>query len=276
MMKEDLRMEEWFDGKLIRIDYLEFDHIFVVSDVHNDYINLTKAVKKLQMDKEHNLLIIAGDLIDRGYQPHPEELLDYVFDGVEKGNIIYLKGNHESMLCEHIRSEYHPSVEPEFREQYHYNTLQILEQRGYTDEMIRELGEKLEKLPLMVEIETGDTLYRIGHAELPDKELTLKHIVEKDVVWGDYFWQAYYSRFFKNKDGKKLILITGHLPTAKLREEFERIYNDRRDYQIWFSDEKNGLLVQKIDIDCGNGYREFIPSVHLGVLKLGTMETFYF
>ena len=92
------------------------------------------------------------------------------------------------MLCEHIRSEYHPSVEPEFREQYHYNTLQILEQRGYTDEMIRELGEKLEKLPLMVEIETGDTLYRIGHAELPDKELTLKHIVEKDVVWGDYFW----------------------------------------------------------------------------------------
>ena len=68
--------------------------------------------------------------------------------------------------------------------------------------MIRELGEKLEKLPLMVEIETGDTLYRIGHAELPDKELTLKHIVEKDVVWGDYFWQAYYSRFFKNKDGR--------------------------------------------------------------------------
>lgn len=93
----------------------------------------------------------------------------------------------------------------------------------------------------------------------------VKHIMEKDVVWGDYFWQAYYSRFFKNKDGKKLILITGHLPTAKLREKFERIYNDRRDYQIWFSDEKNGLLVQKIDIDCGNGYREFIPSVHLGV-----------
>lgn len=267
-------MEELYNGKVIRINENEYQNIFVVSDIHNDFNTFMEAVETLKINKSNNLLVIAGDLIDRGKQP--KELLDYVFKESERKNdVIYLKGNHEDMLVDYIRSELHPSVPICCREPYSYNTPEILmSENGFSEEMMLELAERLSKLPLVLEIEFKEEIFRIGHASLPDK-MNMKKIFDEDILWGEQLWESYYTRYYKN-ERKMLRLITGHIPTKMIRVNLGNLTDDEWNFHIWFSDDKNGELVQKIAIDCGNAFRSIYKNAYLGFLNLKTMETFYF
>ena len=70
---------------------------FIVSDVHGHYDILRKTLKENGFDEKNreHVLVVAGDLFDRGRQPN--EIIKYVNDLYEN-NFIYIRGNHEDLL----------------------------------------------------------------------------------------------------------------------------------------------------------------------------------
>ena len=75
--------------------------IFCVSDIHGHYTLLKRTLDEVGFieNDERHLLIVCGDLFDRGYESR--EVFEYL-NSVQ--NKILIKGNHEDMLL-HILSK---------------------------------------------------------------------------------------------------------------------------------------------------------------------------
>lgn len=79
---------------------------FVVADVHGFYDEMTAALNAQGFDVKNpeHMLIICGDLMDRGLQPL--EMQAYVLDMLEKEKVILIRGNHEDLALEMIDNFY--------------------------------------------------------------------------------------------------------------------------------------------------------------------------
>lgn len=267
----------------VHIDANKYKDIWMCSDVHNDFYNFKKAVDELSIDKNGNLLIIAGDLLDRGLRPN--ECIQFCLNGWTEDkshecDVLYLMGNHEKMLIDYIASEFDESVPVDRRERYHYNTIELLQLpfggTCYSDDDIRRLRKLLIKLPLLCEVESDDVIYRIAHAAVPD-DTEILNIDMDYVLWGDVYYSYYYDEHSSNNytGTKKLCRISGHVPTCKLRKKLKCLTGNDTDSDIWVDEDNRGNLI--IDIDCGNGIRAYTSKdSKLGFLNLKTMETHYF
>jgi serine/threonine protein phosphatase 1 len=71
---------------------------FVTSDVHSYFDELMTALSEKGFDKdnEEHILCICGDLFDRGSQT--VELFEFVKSLQEKNRLVYVAGNHETLL----------------------------------------------------------------------------------------------------------------------------------------------------------------------------------
>lgn len=71
---------------------------YIMSDLHGSYVQMEKALKFWDPEKEH--LVIMGDLIDRG--PGSLEVVQKAMELKEKypDSVTVLKGNHEEMFLE--------------------------------------------------------------------------------------------------------------------------------------------------------------------------------
>ena len=76
---------------------------FVVSDVHSAYTPLINALTKAGFDKSNNnhMLIICGDLFDR--LDETVKVFEFVKELQKQGILIYIKGNHESLLFDCVK-----------------------------------------------------------------------------------------------------------------------------------------------------------------------------
>lgn len=88
-----------FNKKSVKYNDKDWDRIISIGDIHGCYnklINLLNQVKPTNKD----LLIFHGDYTDRG--ENNVECMRFVLKMVNYKNIIFLLGNHELMLLEHI------------------------------------------------------------------------------------------------------------------------------------------------------------------------------
>lgn len=71
---------------------------FVTSDIHSFFDELIAALteKGFEMDNEDHVLCVCGDLFDRGTQPR--QLFEFVKRLQAQDRLIYVAGNHESLL----------------------------------------------------------------------------------------------------------------------------------------------------------------------------------
>ena len=71
---------------------------FVTSDVHSFFDELMTALneKGFERDNLDHILCVCGDLFDRG--PKSVELFEFVKELQEQDRLIYVSGNHESLL----------------------------------------------------------------------------------------------------------------------------------------------------------------------------------
>lgn len=71
---------------------------FVTSDVHSFFDELMTALteKGFEMDNKDHILCVCGDLFDRGTQPR--KLFEFVKELQAQDRLIYVAGNHESLL----------------------------------------------------------------------------------------------------------------------------------------------------------------------------------
>ena len=79
---------------------------FVVSDIHGYYSSLQKALtqKGFDIDDPNHMLIICGDMMDRG--DCPVQMQTYVKQLIIKKKVILIRGNHEDVAVDLIRNYY--------------------------------------------------------------------------------------------------------------------------------------------------------------------------
>lgn len=88
---------------------------FVTSDVHSFLDELMVALNEKGFDKDNkdHILCVCGDLFDRGTQPR--QLFEFVKELQAQDRLIYVAGNHESLLfdcmheiaCGRVPSQHH-------------------------------------------------------------------------------------------------------------------------------------------------------------------------
>ena len=76
--------------------------LFVVSDIHGDYDALTNGLREAKYDEnnESHLLIVIGDLFDRGTQS--KEVYEYLRRLTDEGKAIVTRGNHDLMFQDYL------------------------------------------------------------------------------------------------------------------------------------------------------------------------------
>ena len=70
--------------------------VYVVSDIHNDANRFKLLLEKIDF-AEDDILILAGDIFDRGSQP-----IELYFEILKHANIQVIQGNHDVWLAREI------------------------------------------------------------------------------------------------------------------------------------------------------------------------------
>ena len=74
--------------------------VYVVSDIHNDADRFKLLLEKISFSKD-DILIVAGDIFDRGDQP-----VELYFEILKHSNIYIIQGNHDVWLAREIMEKY--------------------------------------------------------------------------------------------------------------------------------------------------------------------------
>lgn len=82
--------------------------LFICSDIHGYYKEMKRALDEAGYDENNNnhLLIIAGDLFDRGTDSLA--VYEYLKGLVDKGKAIVLRGNHEKFFIDFLQGSVSP------------------------------------------------------------------------------------------------------------------------------------------------------------------------
>jgi len=151
---------------------------YIIGDIHGQWHLVEELLLRLRFDKSKDRLFCCGDLVDRGQQSHL--ILEYL----AKPWFFSVFGNHEQMLLDSTTSEqdrYFYMREGGMWFYYEDNTTQ------------KEIIQVVKDLPLLIEIEYGDKLIGICHAEPlfsdwnKTKELLLYESWDKrleGIIWG--------------------------------------------------------------------------------------------
>lgn len=193
-------MSEERNGIYLRINGDQYRHIWVVGDIHGCFNLLKRNMYRIDFDKEKDLLISVGDLIDRGDQN--VECLDLINERWFRA----VRGNHEQMAIDVVMHKgnrdcwlanggfWFLSIDP--------------------DEAIRTATNisYAEMLPLIIEVNAGGKKTVISHADYPSDEYEFgKPVDEQYVIWSRERIGDENVREIKGAD----LFLFGHTPMIK-------------------------------------------------------------
>jgi serine/threonine protein phosphatase 1 len=80
--------------------------IFAISDMHSYLTPTLKALKDAGWDENNpeHIIIVCGDCIDRGNET--AEMIEWLIDLINKGKLIYIKGNHDILMQQMLNRGY--------------------------------------------------------------------------------------------------------------------------------------------------------------------------
>lgn len=216
-------------------------NVYVVSDIHNDADGFIALLKKIAFSKD-DVLIIAGDIFDRGDKP-----VELYFEILKYPNIYVIQGNHDVWVKREIRDIYGNQKVGKY---ITYNTVAIMEKRLTPVDLLN-LADWIDEKPYYIELHLDNQLFHIAHAQV---YATTEKVLDKQKI---YMGDAHHEEFLRGEnetfDG---IAVVGHKPT--------------KDYRIWKS--ASGKTIR---IDCGNGFKSYRAKGNLGAIRLNDMEEFY-
>lgn len=154
-----------------RIDGSNYRNIFIVGDLHGCYNRLMTQLDELKFDREQDLLISVGDLIDRGAQSL--ECLDLIMEKWFE----CVRGNHEQMAIDALAGR---NVKLWF-----HNGGDWFNRLDYDQEILaRALITKADSLPYVIELATSGKTVVIAHADYPDNNYEFDKPIElNDAIW---------------------------------------------------------------------------------------------
>lgn len=165
-----------------KVKYLEIDddvNVFVVGDIHGEYTQLKDKLKEVGFNYNTDLLIVVGDLVDRGKENEKcvGLLNEHWFTSV--------KGNHEDfcykgMMDDHIK--FYHRMKNNGGEWFY----------ELPDDLMEYIGRRLNQLPILLEVKYRGKKFGFVHADVPveDWEL-LKEMLEQGDEIGDRIVEDY-------------------------------------------------------------------------------------
>lgn len=179
--------------------------VFVVGDIHGEISKLNNKLSKIGFDKDRDILIAVGDLVDRGEDSVSclELTLEPWFHSV--------RGNHEQMMFDAIKHKDQDSV-------YHWfaNGGNWFFEIDDTDKMhVEEICKRLSvEMPHVIELHYQDEVYVICHANYPSDSYP-DSVSSHDVIWDrsriDNIKKHHKATEIKGADH----FIFGHTPTKE-------------------------------------------------------------
>lgn len=193
-------MSEERNGIYLRINGDQYRHILVVGDIHGCFNLLKRNMYRIDFDKEKDLLISVGDLIDRGDQN--VECLDLINEKWFRA----VRGNHEQMAIDALFNG--GDVNNWLHNGGNWFFLQ-----NYEEEVLsRACLAKAEKLPFIIEVNTDGKKTVIAHADYPSDEYEFgKPVDEQYVIWSRERIGDDNVREIKGAD----LFLFGHTPMIK-------------------------------------------------------------
>ena len=199
-----------------KVNDTPYKRILAIGDIHGQFSKLQSLLKKVSI-AEDDLVIALGDYIDRG--DGVADVLKWVMEHKDKSNYIFLRGNHEQMMLDSLKSNGADRI------------TWIINGGKATIFALRELNSKkiipfndilnfVENLPQGYSIKVGGRTYFFCHAGVdPAKPLDKQD---------DYFLLWSRSEFFNQYDGEDVI-ISGHSP---VRYYFDHDANNPRPLKL--------------------------------------------
>lgn len=197
-----------------RINGADWLNIFVVGDLHGSYTLLMNELDKRNFDPAHDLLISVGDLVDRGAEN--VECLDLINQPWFRA----VRGNHEQMMLDALVNggSFGHWMANGAGWWHQLNT----EQEVQLDYLL----PKVDTLPLIIELVTGDKKVVICHADYPHNEYEFdKPVPQEMVIWNR-------ERISDSQDGIASeitgadLFIFGHTPARKPLKYANQMYID--------------------------------------------------
>jgi len=236
------------------MDEKKYQRILAISDIHGQKKHFLKVLEQSEYDPSQDLLIIAGDSLDRGEDNMGSFEL---CQNLHKNGAVFLKGNHEQMLEENLQKmladtnwKKRPPEELMLWFTYNGGAKTLNEIKNFSITKLTQLFFYIRAMPTHFVIDD----YIFAHAGInPAKELSEN--TSKDFVWGlrDFYAHPAYI-------GKTVIF--GHTPTFYLPDAPKRISASL----IWH----DPIHHDKIDIDCG-----CVFGGRLACLELPSLQEYY-
>lgn len=160
------------NGIYERIDGSQYRNIYVVGDLHGCFNRLENQLSELRFDKDRDLLVSVGDLIDRG--PQNVECLALI------GNPWFaaVQGNHERMAIEALFGKDDGRLWYGNGGQWFWNL--DYDQKVIAEDLIREAS----KLPFVIEIDIAGQKHVVCHADYPSDSYEYGKAIDVfDAVW---------------------------------------------------------------------------------------------
>lgn len=204
-------------GELLQINATNHEgRILFTTDLHGCYDLLHEHLKAVAFDSTKDILIIGGDLCDRG--PDSQYVLDYL----NEPWVYSIRGNHEQLLIDAYEEDFcGPS------------TNCLLGNGGIwianiSDDLMKAIYESFKSLPLAIELLTPSEKIGIIHAQVPRGCWNqFKAMSAQELEWEGYS-QAQWARTKYDKINKGVIsgidfVLCGHTPTKS--GEIEQLGN---------------------------------------------------
>jgi serine/threonine protein phosphatase 1 len=211
-----------------------FDRILAISDVHGENDKFIELLKKTEYNPASDLLVVCGDMIDRGTQ---NLATIRTCQKLQQQGAVILKGNHEQFAEECIKDMLAERPSEALQ-------LWVANGGGETYDQLFDLSKTelkdllsfIRRLPLYYI--AGD--YIFVHAGV-NPQKPIEQNVENDLVWCED--RFYYCPAYKGKT-----VIFGHTPTFILTP-YKRCSDEahKRSAKVWY----DSINKDKIGIDCG-------------------------
>lgn len=224
------------------------DRILATSDLHGQNKRFMSLLKNMEYEPDKDLLIVCGDLIDRG-----EENLD-CFEtcrNLQNKGAVLLKGNHEQFL-EHSLMEMlandnwrtNPSEDLYNWIRYNGGAEMYKEIKDLSCKKLTEMLTFVQKLPLYFAISN----FIFSHAGA-NVAKTIEENSENELVWMSEtfpFRPAYLGK----------VMVFGHIPTWQLHETPGK---KKSAAKIWY----DRTYKDKICLDCGGIFGGRLAGIEL-------------
>ncbi len=151
----------------------------VITDIHGCFDKMRELLAKVQFDGEKDMLILAGDLMDRG--PKNVECFLYIRDlkAAMGDRFVYILGNHDQMLID--------AEEPGFRFRHGKRELWYYNGGDLTTEAFRKAEIPLQDAAVWLRENTvlyyAGEGFRVLHADILN-DCALSEIPRHTAIWG--------------------------------------------------------------------------------------------